>query len=310
MKTSGIVFLLSVVASFFLPLAYAEHDAAHGASAQVVTAPQRGSLYRIHHQGKTSYLFGTVHVGTPDFFPLEPQVTRALAHASKLVLEIDIRDNAPFQQALLKHGMYAEGDTIARHLSAESLALLKQALQRAGIGYEKVLRMKPWLLTNMLIGLDLEHHGYRRSHGIEAFLLSIAGQDKDVQELESAEYQMSLFDGMSDAMQEQYLRENLAELGDGKAFRKARTLIDAWANANGEAMEAFLRESLKEKTASAEFMQRVLLDQRNPEMASRIDVLLKNGESSFVGVGLLHLIGDTGVPKLLRERGYEVEKLY
>ncbi len=308
---SGIVFLLSAFIGFFLPPAYAENNAAAGASAQVGAVPQRGMLYRIRHQGNTTYLFGTIHVGLPDFFPLESEVTRALTSSSKLVLELDVRDNAPFQDALQKHGMYAGDDTLERHLSSDSLAKLHGALRGFGIPFENVRHMKPWLVTNLLVGLDLERNGYRRSHGIEVFLLSLIEQQaKTVQELESAEYQMSLFDSMTDAMQEQYLRENLAELSDGNALRRARALIDAWANANGNALEQLVRDSQNEKTTSSEFMHRILLDKRNPEMANKIEALLKNDATTFVGVGLLHLVGETGLPKLLRERGYQVEKLY
>lgn len=308
---NGFVFLLSVLTGFFLPPVHAENNAAPNAAAQAVHAPARGTLYRIRHQGNTAYLFGTIHVGKPAFLPLEGEVAQALARAGKLVLEIDVRDDAPFQRALQTHGMYAGSDTIGQHLSPDSVAQLKQALQGFGLPFENVQQMKPWLLTNLLMGLDLERNGYRRQHGIEGFLLSVADrQAKTVQELESAEYQMSLYDDMTDAMQEQYLLENLAEIGSGSALKKAQALIDAWAGANGDAMEDVLRESLKEKTFSSEFTQRILLDRRNPEMADKIEVLLRNDESSFVGVGLLHLLGETGVPKLLRQRGYEVEKLH
>ena len=308
---SRIILLLSVVAGLWLAPVHAGNNAAVTPSAQAASARQRGTLFRIRHHGHTSYLFGTIHVGTPDFFPLAAEVTDALAHSHKLVLEIDLRDNAPFQAALQRHGMYAGAETIESRLSADSLAQLKKALQGFGIPYENVRRMKPWLVTNLLLGLDLERHGYQRAQGSEMFLLSQAArQTMTVQGLEPADYQMSLFDGMSDALQEQYLRENLAELNDGSALKKAQILINAWASANGAAIEDFLRESMKLQTASSEFTQRVLLDQRNPEMADKIEALLKHDESAFVGVGLMHLIGDTGVPVLLRARGYEVEKVY
>ncbi|MFC7516322.1 TraB/GumN family protein [Herbaspirillum sp. GCM10030257] len=319
-----IVFLLSIVAGLVIRPAFAENNAAAAASTQAVVmpaptsvsalsdagTPQRGTLYRIRHKGNTTWLFGTIHVGKPAFYPLEREVTAALHTAGKLVLEIDIRDNAPFQRALHAHGTYANDDGIERHLSPDTLAVLRQALDRHGIPFDSIRRFKPWLLANMLIGLDLERHGYDRKHGIESFLLSTAGESKDVQELESAEYQMSLYNDMTDTMQEQYLRENLIELADGNALRKAQALIEAWASADGNAVEQFMRESASEKTTSSEFMQRVLLERRNPEMARKIEALLEKGESSFVGVGLLHLLGDAGVPKLLKEKGYEVEKLY
>jgi uncharacterized protein YbaP (TraB family) len=308
-----IIFLLSVLSGFFLPLAHGANNVAAIAPSvqQSTAAPQRGTLYRVRYQNNTAYLFGTIHVGKPAFFPLETEVTRALAHAGKLVVEIDIRNSEPFQQALKKHGLYAAGGRIDQRLSAESLRRLRLALEKFGIPFEDIAHMKPWLVANMLIAFDLERHGYQRSDGIEYFLLSFAKeQTKTVQELESAEYQLSLYDGMPEAEQEQYLRENLAEIDDGNALKKAQALIDAWASANGKAFDDLLQESLNEKTISSKFMHRVLLDKRNPEMAEKIEVLLKNEESTFVGVGLLHLIGETGLPTLLRQRGYEVEKLY
>lgn len=309
-----IIFLLSVLSALFVPVAYGGNDAAAIATTQAAAqtaAPQRGTLYRVRHAGSTVYLFGTIHVGLPSFFPLEPVVTRALAQSRTLVVELDVRNALPFQAAVQKHGLYAEGDSIDRHLSPQDMTRLRQALQRFDIPFEQASRMKPWLLANLLVGLNLERHGYQRSQGIETFLLAFADKQKmRVQELESADYQMALFDSMSEEKQAQYLLENLSELDDGQADAKDAALIDAWAHANGPAIENVLRASLTEKTASAEFTRRVLLQQRNPLMTNKIATLLNGGGTAFVAVGLLHLIGENGVPNLLTQKGYVVEKLY
>ena len=313
-----IIFLLSALSALFVPAAYGGNDAAAIATAQAAAqtaaptaAPQRGTLYRVRHAGSTVYLFGTIHVGLPSFFPLEPVVTRALAQSRTLMVELDVRNAPPFQAALQKHGLYAEGDSIDRHLSPQDMARLRQALQRFDIPFEQAARMKPWLLANLLVALNLERHGYQRSQGIEYFLLAFADRQKmRVQELESADYQMALFDGMSEEKQAQYLLENLTELDDGQADAKDAALIDAWAHANGPAIENVVRASLSEKTMSAEFTRRILLDERNPNMANKIAGLLNTPGSSFVAVGLLHLVGARGVPNLLRQKGYVVEKLY
>jgi len=299
------IFLLSLLASLLLPLAQARGAAATDA------VPHRGALYRIRHHGNTTYLFGTIHVGLPSFFPLEPEVMQALAGSRRLVVELDARKGAAFQQALQRHGLYAENDAIEQHLSGATLARLKQALQRFDIPYERAARMKPWLLANLLTGLNLERHGYQRSQGIEFHLLAIADKRKmPVQELESADYQMALFDDMAESEQEQYLLENLAQLDDGAALKQDVALIDAWAHANDKAIESMLHDSMAERPASAAFTQRVLLDKRNPQMADKIAALLNEGDASFIAVGLLHLVGENGVPALLSRRGYQVEKLY
>lgn len=281
------------------------------ANSQKSAAPQRGVLYRVSHKGNTSYLFGTIHVGQAAFYPLEPQVTRALSAASKLVLEVDIRDMATVQQAVLRHGIYPDGQTIEQHLSAGSLEKLKQALQVAGIPFASVARMKPWMVANLLIVQEMARAGYPAEQGIELYFLSVAkNENKPVQQLETADYQLSLFNGLNDAQQEEYLQENLAQLADGSAIKKGLALITAWQHADNKALEAALFEMQNDQSTSARFLQRVLLDERNPNMANKIEGLLKNDKASFVAVGALHLIGDKGVPELLRQRGYKVQKVY
>jgi len=54
----------------------------------------------------------------------------------------------------------------------------------------------------------------------------------------------------------------------------------------------------------------VLLGKRNPEMVANIERIMQQDQVAFVGVGLLHLVGDDGLPQLLKRRGYQVEQLY
>ena len=311
------VLVVTLLFSCFFSFAHADNRDDNTAlknptsATQKSAAPNRGVLYRVSHRGNTSYLFGTIHVGQAAFYPLEPQVTRALSAADKLVLEVDIRDTLTIQQAVMRHGIYPDGQTIDQHVSANSLEKLKQALQAADIPFESVARMKPWMITNLLIVQAMARAGYPAEQGIELYFLSVAKKEKKaVQQLETADYQLSLFNGLSDAQQEEYLKENLAQLADGSAIKKGFALITAWKNADNKALEAALFEMQSDASASARFLQRVLLDERNPNMANEIEALLKTDKKTFVAVGALHLIGDKGVPELLRQRGYKVQKLY
>lgn len=274
-------------------------------------ALNHGALYRVSHDGKTAYLFGTIHVGKQGALPLAPEVARALLASKALVIELDIRQNEPFQLALARHGRYPDGDTIQRHLAPATLRLLVQALSRAGLSLQSVEQYKPWLLANMLVGQELDRHGYQRADAVEYVLLAAAQQqDKAVRELESAEYQLALFDTLDEHQQEQYLLENLADLADGDSLRKSQALIDAWNSADGGRIKAAWRSLTSGDTVSAGFMQRTLLGKRNPEMATSIEHILQQDQVAFVGVGLLHLVGENGLPQLLRQRGYEVEQVY
>src|SRR3954462_10431092 len=44
----------------------------------------RGALFKVEGSGHTMYLFGTIHVGQPGFYPLEPRIVAAVSGASKL----------------------------------------------------------------------------------------------------------------------------------------------------------------------------------------------------------------------------------
>jgi uncharacterized protein YbaP (TraB family) len=274
-------------------------------------AHRRGALYRIRYRGRTSYLFGTIHAGKQGFFPLAPEVTRALAESGKLVIELDIRENQPFQAALSKHGVYPTGDNIRNHVSPAAFAQLRAALLKAGLDLSLLDHYKPWLIANLLVGQQLEQHGFQRSQGVEFYLLSVAQQQaKKVLELESADYQLALFDSMDDRQQERYLLENLSDLDDGAALRKSAGLIDAWSEADTAKIDAMLDELTSGDSVSADFMQHTLLGKRNPEMAASIETIMQDDQPAFVGVGLLHLIGSNGVPQLLRQRGYDVEQVF
>ena len=55
---------------------------------------------------------------------------------------------------------------------------------------------------------------------------------------------------------------------------------------------------------------RRLLDERNGPMAERLDALHREGKGKlFAAVGTLHMIGPQGLPALLRERGFTVERV-
>ena len=283
-----------------------------GAAKPSIDAPvRRGMLYRITYQGQSSYLFGTVHAGKDASFPLDPEVTRALASANKLVLELDTRNGEPIRRAVGKYGTYDSGDTISNHLSPQALRKLNKALDDAGITMTEVARFRPWMVANLLLGAQMAQRGFQRGQAVESYLLAAAQeQRKKVLQLENADYQLSLFTAMNDAQQESYLLENIADMDDGAAVKKSEDLMDAWANADSGKVDDLLRELSRGNTVSANFLVDTVLGKRNVLMARSIESIMRDNQTAFIGVGLLHLSGPNGLPTLLKQRGYAVEKMY
>lgn len=274
-------------------------------------APLRGTLYRIDHQNHSAWLFGTIHVGHTGFYPLEPQVMRALHEADTLVIEVDIRKVDALQKAMKEYAFYRDGKNLSNQLSHDALQKLKDGLREAGVPFDAVMTMKPWMIANVLIIQSMAQSGYPAEQGIEQYFLSIATQEKkSVQELETADYQLALFDRMTPAQQEAYLLDTLKDLKSGAGVQKGVSLIQAWSRADGPAMELQKRQMVEEDSTSARFTENVLLNERNPDMANGIERLIRNKQKIFVAVGTLHLLGDNSVPALLKQRGYRVTKIY
>jgi uncharacterized protein YbaP (TraB family) len=276
-----------------------------------VAAPHQGGLFRVSHAGRVAYLFGTVHVGTRAFYPLPPEVERALGGANRIVVELDTRANGDYLRALTLHGRYAPGDDIRKHLPPATVRALTSVLHAQGISLASMAAYKPWLVANLLLSMELERKGYRRSEGVEQALLTQARRHGlKVAQLESAEYQLALYDTMSEAEAARYLQEVLDGLGDGHALRTAQAVIEAWSSGDARALDVVLQESTAGPGVVAEFTRRVLLGRRNPDMANQIERLMREDSVTFVGIGLLHLLGANGLPQLLAQRGYLVERVY
>jgi uncharacterized protein YbaP (TraB family) len=274
-------------------------------------ASHRGALYLAEHKGQRIYLFGTIHIGHPAFYPLDAQTMKALSSSVRLAVEFDSRNTPAVMDAMARHAMYPHGERIDAHLSVRTKQTLRRTLPRFGMSFDKVAGMKPWMIANMLIGMDAERDGLSLQLGTEVFLLDHAQRHGlEVVELESAAYQLALFDAMPLAHQELYLQETLEEIASGEATRKTQQLIQAWQKADDKTFHMLYKELMAEKSFSADFMRTVLLERRNVDMASKIDALLERNGTSFVAVGLLHLIGEQGLPELLRRRGYTVRKLH
>lgn len=276
-----------------------------------VRAPHQGGFYRISGHGGVAYLFGTIHVGQASFYPLAPEAQRVLAGADHLVVELDTRAEQAFAHAVDKHGRYPRGGDIRQRLTPDTLARLSTALHAEGISVASMAHLKPWLIANLLLGMRLEREGYRRSEGVEETLLAQARRRGiKVVQLESAESQLALFDSMNDIESERYLRETLDGLADGSALRQTGRIIEAWRSGDAAALDALLQDTTAGGTLIADFTRRKLLGRRNADMAGQIDALMARGGVMFVGVGLLHLLGDNGLPQLLAQRGYLVERVY
>lgn len=316
-----IIVIFAILFCFASAPAWAEAPATAPATPQVTgqvrgQIPNRGALFKIGHAGHTLYLFGTIHVGAPDFYPLEARVSAALARAGALALEVDPNgDPALMEQALRRHGLrqglYATGGPAALDIAPAFKPRLEHLLRRYGIVPQSVAPMKPWLLASVLAVSEFSAQGYQASLAVDSYLSRQARERKiPVIELESAGGQMALFGSMPLRDQCRFLEESIEAIEDQQQARQARDMAEAWRNADAPALDALARELAADDSFSGRFLQKVLLEGRNPALADGIARLLTRERNSMAAIGVLHLVGERSVPALLRQRGLTVERMY
>jgi len=286
-----------------LPAAFAEAPPA---------AVKRGALFKVQDKNNTLYLFGTIHVGAPDFYPLEPTVTRALHEAGALALEIDpAGDPRAAARAVIKYGMDAPGGSAPADCRQTLAPRVSPLLQKYGIPVEAVAPMKPWMLASVLAIGEFSTLGYRPDLAVDTYLSQQAKQRLiPVVELESMESQLALFASMTPADQCRFLEDSVESIEDQEQKEEAREIADAWRTADAAAFERLAAKAASDPSYAAQFMQKVLLDGRNPHLADGIAKLLKQEKTSLAAIGVLHLVGSQSVPDLLRKKGLKVERVY
>jgi len=273
-------------------------------------APRRGLLYEIRTVGNTVYLFGTLHVGKPEFYPLSREVNRALADSQRLYLEVNLTDTTTVNAETVAMAMYGDGITLDQKLPAALMEKVSARLARNQFPQQLALKMKPWMLAHTLLLLEAKRRGYDPELASEFHLLGYAGAaHKEIRGLESLSEQFAVFDRMSQVQQQAFLEQTLSELDDARFEARLKALFDAWANADARALEDELQYEKTQDSVFATILLPRLIDERNRAMADRIADIARSGPKSFVAVGALHLVGKEGIVELLRRRGFAVRQL-
>lgn len=260
----------------------------------------------------TMHLFGSIHLGKPDFYPLHPRIEALFRAADTLVFEIDPTSAADPQVAMRMQlrGMLPAGQTLDDVVSPEALDNLQGVLARYGIPLGNLMTMKPWLLTLMLANVQASSLGYSAQHGLESYFLGQKAPATAVAELETIDQQVDMLDGLDPEL---LLGYSLQDFDDGAAEMEA--LIGAWRCADKPALSEQLFSELLaiEQAADAavragmEDLYKRLYTDRNKVMADGIDRFIKTGSGNwFVVVGSAHLLGEGSVVQLLEGRGYTV----
>jgi uncharacterized protein len=270
-------------------------------------APKRGVFYQVGNGANTIYLFGTIHVGKPEFYPLNASVIQALAGAGRVWFELDFSDIGALQR------METAGETMdasAAQLSPELARRVAKALGQPTDNAESIRHKKPWALIAELEIAGASDLGYSPIYAADIYLATIAQLlGKPISGLESVDEQMAVLGATSGQDQTAELEAEVSALEDGRSKAELQALVDAWARGDRAALDTAFRSAEGDLPPTLRAMKERLFDQRNVKLADRITTIVRSGTRSFVAIGAGHLVGDGNVVELLRKQGFAVREL-
>lgn len=258
-----------------------------------------GLLWRVRAaDGAINHIFGTIHLSDPRVTALHTPVRDALHASKRFAMEVLL--DAEALQRMSQSMYYGDGQSLKEALDAEVFERTVELLLRYGVTAQAARNLKPWAAYTTLslppaqsgMPLDL------------ALLEEARANGKAVAGLETIDEQIAVFDGLTTAEQAELLVMTVCHYGllQGEVEEMIRHYL-------ARDLTAMMQISIRYASPLQDRFLDILLHQRNHRMVARMQKTLAEGDA-FIAIGALHLPGSQGILNLLRNQGYELERIY
>lgn len=268
------------------------------------SGPEGPALWKVADEDTTIYLFGTVHALPAELVWYDAEIAEALNSADTVVTEIpmDPVSEAAMQQLALREGMFTDGTTLRSLLDEEQTAAYEGALGGLGVPPAAFDGFEPWMAGLTLGVLPLLQQGYDMQSGVDKVILAKAG-DTPKDALETAEFQLGLFDSLPREQQIEFLMAAVEGVGEVKQTLDA--MVAEWVKGDADALAAIMNEDMDDEALAT-----ALLYDRNANWAEWIETRLASTPGTvFIAVGAGHLAGTRSVQDYLTERDIETTRV-
>ncbi len=264
------------------------------------------SVWTVKGAKNTVYFAGSVHALPKEQAHFPEQLERAYQAVQNIVLEVDLEDMNPLEavQFISVNGTLPGDKALKDVVGEQDYQRVAKLASTLGVPELAIAKLEPCAAALVLTQFALTRTGFDPQLGIDMQITERAKADgKPVEGLETVIDQLSVFDGRSFEEQTRFLldsTDDAAHLDEDLA-----KLVNAWRTGDLRALE---KEFVKERAKSPELYD-ALLGVRNRKWMPKIEALLDAEQDYLVVVGTLHFVGNDGLLKLLRKKGFKAEPL-
>ena len=268
-------------------------------------AKDRGAMWTLSKDGRTSYLFGTLHVGKMAWAFPGPKLMQALRETQVLALELD-----PTDPALQAEMQAVSGQAGKIDLSPADQARLDAQADAACLPREALRPMHPVMQGITYTILSARRDGLDPAYGQEFTLVGFArAQQRPILSLESMSLQMSVLLPRDATSARASFERLLSDLENGKGRTQLLRISEAWARGDLNVLGSLEALCACQPTQEEREFSRLINDERNPHLARRIAEEHAKGRPVLAAVGILHMTGPKAVTTLLAQQGFEVRRV-
>ncbi len=278
----------------------------------VETSPDTSLLWKISGNGlkKTSYLFGTHHLVPISFLDSVPEVVTAFEVTEQTVGELDMSNMAAMQMQIMGAAMMPQGVTYESLLPPEEVQLIDSTLtDLLGMGLNQLGQLKPAMLSN-LISITLYQKFYPDMTGEENidlhFQQEAMKRSRPVVALETAEDQIEVLLNSGTLERQAELLACMVKHPELLKDQMDELQRAYYAQDVGALQALYEKEVPNDPCPSTEEEKNALNKDRNEKWLAQLPAIMEES-ASFVAVGAMHLPGDDGLIKGLRDLGYTVQ---
>lgn len=272
-------------------------------SAQLVILPTVAAnvFFKIEHQqhanAQPSYLLGTMHLLCENRFIMPKAVQDVTAAVDQLIVEVDLTDADELREAQ-QASFQQPPNYLRNYLNVQAYnELAEQTQQQLQIPLDALAPLRPMIISSLFLANSLTCKGNTFSLD-ERLIMQAAATNKTIVGLETARWQLMLFDQIDLAQQVDALFELVSNPNETQ--RDLTRMATIYMSGNGEKLH-------KELIAQDDFMgaSALFLDDRNKTWVQQLPQLIATN-SSLIAVGAGHLYGQYGLLKLLADKGFEI----
>jgi len=264
------------------------------------------TLWKVEGKQNTVYLMGSIHLLTKDVYPLEDALEKAYGDSRNIVFEINL-DSAKTpaaQMQFMNNGLYQNDITLKSQLSDSAYRAAGELCRAAGLPFENVQKMKPWMLALTITSAKLKQLNFDPQYGIDNYFFNKAKQDqKKISSLETVSSQAALLAGLDLQTAEQMIFQT-AEQFDTIEM-DLQKVVKSWQTGDEKYLEKFLVNEMQKFPV----LYNKLLLERNKKWLVKILGYLQGEENYLVIAGSGHFIGEDGLVKMLQRKGFKPVQL-